>query len=43
MLRRLRDLCAVGCAWNIMSATLPIVGMQELGHPLLMPNIQYVR
>ncbi len=26
-----------------MSATVPVVGMQELRHLLLMPNIQYVR
>jgi superfamily II DNA helicase RecQ len=43
VLRRLRDLRAVSCPWSVMSATLPIVSMQELGHLLLMPNIQYVR
>ncbi len=43
VLRRLRDLRAVGSPWSVMSAMLPIVGMQELGHLLLMPNIQYMR
>jgi superfamily II DNA helicase RecQ len=43
VLLRLRDLHAVGCPWSVMSATLPVVGMQELGYLLLMPNIQYVR
>ncbi len=43
VLLRLRDLRAVGCPWSIMSATLPNAGLHELGHLLLMPNIQYVR
>ncbi len=42
VLRRLRHLRAVGCPWSVMSATLPVVSMQELDHQLLMPNIQYV-
>ncbi len=43
MLRHLHDLRAIDCPWSVMSATLPIVSLQELGHLLLMPNIKYVR
>jgi hypothetical protein len=41
-LLRLRGLRSVGCAWSVMSATLPERGLLELGHLLLMPNLRYI-